>query len=127
MASLIRYLVFFGIFLMFAVGGPLLDLVGWSYSSSAGSFATKIHPALFVLAPAALFGLLSNDARFRNFLIRPWFTVYLIAALVVTIRALLNKNGLPGQMTAAIVTFLLPAVLMIAVQGLYRFKNISLF
>lgn len=122
MPSLIRICVFISIFLLFMVNGPLLDLVGWTYSTSGGSFITKVHPAILLLMPAAFLGLLSNDARHRAILKRPWFALYLVAAVVLTVRAAVNQGGMAGQLAAAIVTFLMPAVLMIAIQGINRLQ-----
>jgi hypothetical protein len=120
MASLIRICVFISIFLLFMVNGPLLDLVGWTYSTSGGSVVSKVHPALLLLMPAAFLGLLSNDPRFRTILKRPWFALYVVAAVVITVRAVTNQGGIAGQLPAAVVTFLLPAILMVAIQGLNR-------
>jgi hypothetical protein len=122
MPVFIRYLVLGGIALTFLFNGPLLDLVGWNYVAAQGSVVTKIHPALYIFAVAAALGLISNDGRYRGILIRPWFTIYLVTAVILSARAVLNKDGVQGQMAAAIVTFLMPAIMVIAVQGISRFQ-----
>ncbi len=115
----VNRLLLFGTFLIFACNGPFLTMIGWPYDSASASFITKLHPGVYVFALAAGLGLVSGDLRYWQFAKRPVFLAFLAAAIATVLRAVqIAASGVTGgELSAAIVTFLLPAFIVIAYQG----------
>ncbi len=119
MNSWINNLLLAGTFLIFAFNGPLLTLAGWPYDLAAASLITKIHPAVYVFLLAAGLGLSSGDTRYWQFAKRPIFLAFLAVSILTVLRAVvIAASGVTGgELSSAIVTFLLPALILIAYQG----------
>lgn len=122
MSTVVRQLTIVGIVMIFLCGGPLLDLFGWTYTAAGGSFVTKIHPAFFILFLAAGAALLSGKDRYWQLVRKPWFLAYTICAILLVARAVViaSTGVTQGELSAAMVTFLMPAFLLIAAQSLSR-------
>lgn len=119
MNTWVNRLLLLGTFLIFACNGPFLTMIGWPYDSASASFVTKLHPAVYVFFLAAGLGLVGGDLRYWQFAKRPVFLAFLAAAVLTVLRAVqIAASGITGgELSAAIVTFLLPAFIIIAYQG----------
>ncbi|MFZ2994718.1 VpsF family polysaccharide biosynthesis protein [Sphingobium sp.] len=122
MSTVVRQLTLAGIVMLFLLGGPMLDMIGWTYTSAGGSFVTKIHPSFFILFLAAGVALLSGKDRYWQQMRKPWFLAYTLCAILLVARAVaIASTGVTqGELSAAMVTFLMPAFLLVAAQSLSR-------
>ncbi|MES1985287.1 MAG: VpsF family polysaccharide biosynthesis protein [Pseudomonadota bacterium] len=115
MYRLMYYIVIAGAALLFLFNAPLLNLVGWAYSTGGGSILTKIHPSFYLFFIGAGVSLFFGQRRSWALVMTPRFIVYLIAVLALLGRAifitLAGKNE--GELSSIIDTFLTPLFLLI--------------
>ncbi len=118
MNQLLVGIIFFASALMLIFNGPLLDVVGWSYTSSAGSAVTKIHPAFYLLLLASLLAVLSGKMAAIRTLQRPAVILFAFASFLLLIKALfITLRGVnEGELSAIIVTFFIPLLLVISLS-----------
>ena len=119
MNQFIYYMVIAGAVGLFVLGGPLLDMLGWSYASAGASAITKIHPTTYLFTAAALLGLATFRARYWAIVRTPWFVLFLVATGIFTVRAaLIAGTGTVGggELSAALVNFVTPAMMLICFQ-----------
>ncbi len=121
MAPIIRWLTTLAIALLFLASLNLLEISGWGSLGNA-SFVTKVHPAVFLLALAAIVALVSGDPAYLRILRSPPFLFFLAAGILFVVRAAFIAGGgvTSGELSAAIVTWLGPAFLLIAMQSFSR-------
>ncbi len=108
--------------LLFLFNGPLLDLVGWHYSMDDGPFAMKMHPTTYILFLGAAAAIVLAPYATLPLFRRPSFLVYFGAALLMAFKGvMITMSGVTGgEMSTALVGFLTPAFLLIAVQPVER-------
>jgi hypothetical protein len=105
--------------LLFFAGYPALSLIGWRSTESA-SLVTKIHPSSYLFLIAAILGLLAKDSRYRQALKSPTLLLFLVAGIIITIRAIviIYAGTTRGELSAALVTWISPAFMLIAYRAL---------
>lgn len=98
----------------------LLSRIGWDMFARTGAAWVKFHPATYLLAIAAVLPVATlqrdalavmRSARFRS---------YALAATLLTIWSIASTGGASGggEMSAAVVTFVTPALLLLALTAL---------
>lgn len=117
-----------GCSLLFLLGGPLLDVIGWSYSNPDASAITKIHPSTYVFAAAAVLALLLGRRRYRKFVLRGEYLLFALATSILLVRAILivRAGTTQGEMSAVLVTFLSSAMVLICFQGVTSVERTKL-
>jgi hypothetical protein len=120
-APIIRWLTTIAIALLFFASLNLLEMIGWGSLGNA-SFVTKVHPAVFLLALAAIVALVSGESAHLRILRSPPFLFFLAAGCLIVGRAafIIGAGVTGGELSAAIVTWLGPVFLLIAMQGFNR-------
>lgn len=104
--------------LLFLFNAPMLDLVGWAYTSGVGSAATKIHPSFYIAFGTATLALAGRMEPVAQTLRQPRFIIYMVAvALVVSKAAAITLGGRnEGELSAAIDTFATPLLLLVCLS-----------
>lgn len=115
MYRLIYYVVIAASILLFLFNAPMLDLIGWPYTTSGGSAVTKIHPSFYLLLIGAGAALFFGQRRSWALVLTPRFIIYAVAALIILGRAIfITMSGQnEGELSAALDTFVTPALLLV--------------
>ncbi|MGK2908984.1 MAG: hypothetical protein ACSLE1_04170, partial [Sphingobium sp.] len=115
MYRLIYYVVIAASILLFLFNAPMLDLIGWPYTTSGGSAVTKIHPSFYLLMIGAGVSLFFGQRRSWSLVLTPRFIIYAVAALVLLGRAIfITVSGEnEGELSAVLDTFITPALLLV--------------
>ena len=109
-----RYLILLGISLALLVPAPLLDLVGWSYSSESGSVIFKLHPATYIFLISTIWALMREPGSWK-ILSQPSIAFFIATAILAAaftfLRSLATGSG--GTFSLVVVTFLTPAFALV--------------
>ncbi|AUW59848.1 hypothetical protein C1T17_18960 [Sphingobium sp. SCG-1] len=115
MYQLTYYVVVAGTTLLFLFNAPLLNLIGWPYTTGGGSIVTKIHPSFYLFLIGAGVSLFFGQRRSWSVVRTPRFLIFLLATFILLGRAIFitmaGKNE--GELSAILDTFLTPALLIV--------------
>lgn len=108
--------------LILLFNASLLDFLGWKYTEGSGSIITKIHPAFYTLLLLAVIQLFYGGRAVWRTALSPTYIFFIFAALMLLVRAvLIVQSGITeGEFTAVVVTWLIPALLIIGLIGQSR-------
>lgn len=119
MRRLIWYVLIAGVALLGLFNSAVLELLGWHYLSANASNFTKIHPSSYIFLIGAGLVLFSVDRRAWTLATSPRFLLFGAASLILLLRsaviALAGVTG--GEVSAVIVTFLTPALILLCFEG----------
>lgn len=120
MKNLLTIFCLLGCVSLFILPPSVLEMVGWSYLSAGASAITKIHPAFYILIPAAFFGIASGARGVRSIVSMPSFLLYALAAIILVLKgALIAASGVTGgELSVAIVNFFIPVLIMLSLPAL---------
>ena len=118
MYQLIMILTSVATTLLFLFNAPMLDLVGWAYTSGGGSAVTKIHPSFYIILGTAALTLSARMEPAVRTLRQPRFIIYLLAMILVIVKAVAIMMGgkNEGELSAAVDTFVTPLLLMLCLS-----------
>jgi len=112
-----------GLVLMFGVSPDLLALSGWPYNALRTNLIYKIHPAVYVFAMAAVSALFlpTPGQRERLAPLRSSLILFGLMSLGLVAMSFINAKTSDdvggGETSAAIVTFLAPALALFALMS----------
>lgn len=114
---------------IFYLQGPVIDTLGWAYSSDAVSTFTKIHPAIYLYFIAAGLAILDSvTPRVRiDPLIKSWqFRFYVAAVLFLIFKAMriAASGDSAGEQTLALTTYATPILVLLSTVRL-RLNQLS--
>ncbi|WP_419827846.1 VpsF family polysaccharide biosynthesis protein [Sphingomonas sp.] len=117
MLRLLKTLTVIGCAMLFVLSFNVLAVLGWSIVS--GNAITKLHPAFFILLLVAIAGVLSVPSVYARLLANKLYLFYLAAGILLVFRAsFIAATGITGgELSAAIITWVLPAVLLLTLQA----------
>lgn len=115
MTRLIYYIAIIATILLFGFCAPMLDLIGWSYTTAGGSPVTKIHPAFYLLLTGSVLAVAFGQRRAFALVATPRFLLYFVAAAILVGKAIMitlaGKNE--GELSSTLDTFMTPAFVLI--------------
>jgi hypothetical protein len=119
MNALLRYMTIAGCVLIFLFGYNLLELVGWRSLNGATSI-TKIHPSFYIFTITALLALASGGRQYWNLVAKPRFIFFFVAGIIMVVRAaeIVSSGVTGGELSAAFVTWVLPAMMLVCLQSI---------
>lgn len=101
---------------LFLLSNSLLNVLGINYMGSGGSAAGKLHPSFYItLVAVGLTFLLARRAPVQTWIKRS-FVFPLVAASIATLAAIVLGRPGSGDSSAALVTFLTPALIAYVLQ-----------
>jgi hypothetical protein len=112
----VRPLLGLAVLALFALPTGVLDILGWEYSSEGGSILTKIHPTTYLLGLLAICGFFAGrsptERKEHARGIAAVYTVCAVSAVGLWILVARLGGGDIANISAPIVTFITPALLL---------------
>lgn len=97
---------------IFLLGPHVLDLLGWRFTDDNGPALTRLHPATYLMFVTTALAYLAFPKKFRRALASWPFVVFLVATLILLVRAIIFAVGgvTGGELTTVLCNFLTPAL-----------------